>query len=176
MEDSEHHNCFGQSCSACKRKNKTCPNFATFATPNVYCGDCRQHFYGQNCFTSHKQGKKSVCSKFKKCPECCKVFKFSAKKTHICGEYHCRNCQVKVLPNHQCYIQPMATELSDLLTVQPDAFNPEDRAILEELIEEDNNEKNKEEMNRSPLFAVLISNVVWMRIRILRMFTLVGSM
>lgn len=70
----------------------------------------------------------------------------------------------------------MATELSDLLTVQPDAFNPEDRAILEELIEEDNNEKNKEEMNRSPLFAVLISNVVWMRIRILRMFTLVGSM
>ena len=39
----------------------------------------------------------------------------------------------------------MATELSDLLTVQPDAFNPEERAILEELIEEDNNEKNKED-------------------------------
>lgn len=65
VEDSGHHNCFGQSCSACKRKNKTCPNFATFATPNVYCGDCRRHFYGQNCFTSHKQGKKVFAASLK---------------------------------------------------------------------------------------------------------------
>lgn len=62
---------------------------------------------------------------------------------------------MKVLPNHQCYIQPMATELSDLLTVQPDAFYPEDRAILEELIEEDNNEKNKEEDEPEPLVCCI---------------------
>ena len=88
-ETSEKHNCVGQNCDACKRTNKTCPNFATFVTPEVYCSECNRCFYGQNCFEAHKQGKKdkigkerlpSVCSQVKQCPECCKKFKPSKKK------------------------------------------------------------------------------------------------
>ena len=52
-ETSEDHNCRGQNCSACKRTNKTCPNFATYTTPEVYCSVCNRFFYGQNCFDAH---------------------------------------------------------------------------------------------------------------------------
>lgn len=63
-EDFSHHNCFGQNCSACKRTNKTCPNFHLRITPDFYCSVCNRYFYGQNCFEAHKQSEKgkSVCS------------------------------------------------------------------------------------------------------------------
>jgi len=35
-ETAQKHNCQGQNCRACLRKNKTCPNFATFAIPQVF--------------------------------------------------------------------------------------------------------------------------------------------
>ena len=109
----------------------------------VYCKDCGRSFYGRQCFTAHKQS--AVCGMFKKCPECCKVYKNSKKKKHVCGEYRCPNCGDKVGPNHQCYIQPLTSELSDLLTAQPDAFSEEDRALLEELVKAEKAEKNKKE-------------------------------
>lgn len=143
QEDSAHHNCSRQNCEACRRKNGKCPDFKDNKRALVYCKDCGRSFYGRQCFTAHKQS--AVCGMFKKCPECCKVYKNSKKKKHVCGEYRCPNCGDKVGPNHQCYIQPLTSELSDLLTAQPDAFSEEDRALLEELVEAEKAEKNKKE-------------------------------
>lgn len=107
-ETHSHHNCMGQNCSACYRKNKTCPNFAVFKTAEVYCPDCNRYFYGQNCFEAHKQCHKgkSVCSQVKKCGECCKEYKVSKKKKHVCYQHTCPNCKEKKDINHRCYIQP----------------------------------------------------------------------
>ena len=79
QETSENHNCLGQNGSSCKRTNGSCPNFATYVTPEVYCDQCNQKFYGQNCYDAHKRGANSVCSRFKKCHECCQVYKFCPK-------------------------------------------------------------------------------------------------
>ena len=49
-EDSAHHNCMGQNCSACRRGNKTYPNFATWLTLEVCCERCHVKFYGRECF------------------------------------------------------------------------------------------------------------------------------
>ena len=68
-ETSEKHNCLGQNCSSCKRRNKRCPNFATFETPEVYCGDCNRLFYGQECYAAHKQRGKNICSELQVQPE-----------------------------------------------------------------------------------------------------------
>ena len=148
QEDSAHHNCSRQNCEACRRKNGKCPDFKDNKRALVYCKDCGQLFYGRQCFTAHKQS--AICGMFKKCPECCKVYKNSKKKKHVCGEYRCPNCGDKVGPNHQCYIQPLTSELSNLLTAQPDAFSEEDRALLEELVEAEKAEKNKKEEDEKP--------------------------
>ena len=47
-ENRANHNCMGQNCSACRRGNKTCPNFATWLTPEVCCERCNVKFYGLN--------------------------------------------------------------------------------------------------------------------------------
>ena len=141
---------------------------------NVYCNDCGQSFHGQNGFTAHK---KKLCRLFKKCPECCKVYKFSKKKKHVCGEYRCPNCLEKVLPNHQCYIQPLGMEFSNLLD-QVDDLNEEDRAILEDMLEAEAAEKVKKKRtkNHPRWCVVLILNVGWMKIKILRMCVWSGNM
>ena len=110
QETSENHNCLGQNCSSCKRTNGSCPNFATYVTPEVYCDQCNQKFYGQNCYDAHKRGANSVCSRFKKCHECCQVYKFCPKKKHHCYHALCRNCKEVTLVNHRCFIQPIVDE------------------------------------------------------------------
>ena len=70
--DCPHHNCEGQNCQACCRTNNTCPNFATWVRPSVYCKDCNGLFYGQNCFEHHKtkgkkKGDRSICESWKRC-------------------------------------------------------------------------------------------------------------
>ena len=52
-QDARHHNCEGQNCDACCRTNNSCPNFATWVKPSVYCPDCNGWFYGQDCFQAH---------------------------------------------------------------------------------------------------------------------------
>lgn len=110
QEMSENHNCLGQNGSSCKRTNGSCPNFATYVTPEVYCDQCNQKFYGQNCYDAHKRGANSVCSRFKKCHECCQVYKFRPKKKHHCYHALCRNCKEVTLVNHRCFIQPIVDE------------------------------------------------------------------
>lgn len=138
QETSEKHNCRGQNCSDCKRSKGACPNFATFVSPQVYCHDCNRKFYGQNCFDAHKHGKKSVCSQFKKCPECCQTFKVVPKKKHQCFYAYCRNCKQTVHIHHRCFIQPIVDE--------------EEAEDVEDF--EDNGEE-KEEGKAAPLTCVM---------------------
>ena len=67
----------------------------------------------------------------------------------MCGEYRCPNCREKVLPNHQCYIQPLGMEFSNLLD-QVDDLNEEDRAILEDMVEAEAAEKSQKEEDEEP--------------------------
>ena len=83
----------------------------------------------------------------KKCPECCKVYKFSKKKKHVCGVYRCPNCKSKVLPKHQCYIQPLKEEFANLQDLKD--LNAEDQALLD-MIEAENAEKEAEQEEEPP--------------------------
>ena len=106
-ETAKEHNCVGQNCKAYLRKNKTCLNFAVFKTPEVYCERCGRRFYGQNCFEAHRRG---VCNKWKKCPECCKVYEVKSGKKHVCHRARCPNCKEEKDINHHCYIQYVPKE------------------------------------------------------------------
>lgn len=132
----------GQNCSACYRKNKTCLNFAVFAVAEVFCNKCGRYFYGQNCFEAHRRGSKSVCSKFKKCAEFCKVYEVSKKKKHICYEYNCPNCKQTVMWDHQCYTQPL--EDYRFLIEQKEQGPEEEENLLPQPEEEENNEEKEE--------------------------------
>ena len=146
QENAEHHNCSQQNCNKCRRKNGKCPDFQERKHAHVFCKDCGQTFYGQNCFKTHQT---KLCQKSKKCPDCCKVYKFSKKKKHICGEYKCPNCREKVLANHQCYIQPLKMDFSNLQNEAGD-LNEEDRALLEDMVEAEVSEKSAQEEEEEP--------------------------
>lgn len=103
----------GQNCRACHQGSKACPNFATWVTPEVCCDRCHVTFYGPECFEAHQQklrGGKSVCERFRKCLECCKVYEVKGKKKHRCYQSRCPNCQKVTDVNHDCYIQPIVEE------------------------------------------------------------------
>ena len=142
-ENAEHHNCIRQNCDKCRRKKGQCPDFKEKKPASIYCQECGQSFRGQNCFTAHKE---KLCERMKKCPECCKCYKFSKKRKHICGEYKCPNCREKVLPNHQCYIHPLACKLEE----PGDELNEEDRANLEQMVEAEAAEKSEKEEDEEP--------------------------
>ena len=140
----EKHNCERQNCDKCRRTKGECKGFKDRKPADVYCGDCGQSFRGPDCFAAHKTNR---CAKYKKCFHCCKVYKFSAKKKHVCGVYKCRNCKEKVLPKHQCYIMPLKEEFNGL---DDPNLNPEDRALLEDMIEAENAEKQAQEKDELP--------------------------
>ena len=87
-EGAQHHNCQGQNCSACFRRNKTCPNFAAWTKPTLHCPDCNCMFCGTDCFEAHKvKGEKrtdqSICESWKKCLLCCGHYHLNPKKNLI---------------------------------------------------------------------------------------------
>jgi len=133
-ETADAHNCQGQNCRACWRK-KTCPNFAMFVDPQVYCKDCNRKFYGQDCYAAHKcrktENSMSVCQRLVKCPECCKEYKPNRKKKHECGVHYYRNCDADVLPDHPCYIQPIANEKEKKDGLRRTAESEEEEMMLE---------------------------------------------
>ena len=43
---------------------------------------------------------------YKKCPECCRVFKVERKKKHVCFQTKCQNCGEVKDVLHDCCIQP----------------------------------------------------------------------
>ena len=70
-------------------------------------------FYGPECFEAHQQkprGGKSVCERFRKCLECCKVYQVKGKKKHRCYQCRCLNCQKVTDVNHDCHTQPIVEE------------------------------------------------------------------
>ena len=124
-ETAEQHNCKGQNCLACRRGKKQCKNFATWVKPTHYCNECNRSFYGPDCFDAHKKGSKqtkSVCKWWKKCLDCCKVFKRHLE--HQCYTAKCGNCGQTKAVNHQCFIQPYKAK--------KDVAEEEDEAVLPE--------------------------------------------
>ena len=70
-------------------------------------------FMGQNVLryiSKNPRGGKSVCERFRKCLECCKVYQVKGKKKHRCYQSRCPNFQEVTDVNHDCYIQPMVEE------------------------------------------------------------------
>ena len=65
------------------------------------------------------------------------MYKYSKKKKHVCREYRCPNCREKVLPKHQCYIQPLG---------QADEISED----LEDLTEAEAVEKSSQEEDEEP--------------------------
>ena len=142
-KDAEHHNCSRQNCDKCRRKNGKCVDFKERKPANVYCGECGQSFRGQDCFAAHKA---KPCAKFKKCPECCKVYKFSKKKKRV------RCLSVPELQGQSSSKSPMlysASEEEFGNLVDPN-MNEEDRGLLEEMIEAEAAEKEPEEEEDHP--------------------------
>ena len=79
-ENAEHHNCERQNCDKCRRTGGKCKAFKEKQPASLPCKDCGQLFRGPDCFAAHKR---SLCEKFKKCPLCCKVYKFKKKKKRV---------------------------------------------------------------------------------------------
>ena len=129
IEDAEKHNCVRQNCDLCKRKQSKCKAFKEKQPANIFCNECNRWFRGPDCFTAHQR---TVCANWKKCLDCCKVYKFNKKKKHQCGEYACSNCKENVSRNHQCYIQPIKDpEQENFCRMQIPNLSAEDRELLE---------------------------------------------
>ena len=82
QQDAEHHNCERLNCDKCRRTNGKCKGFKENQPPSEYCQACNRTFRGPYCFAAHKR---SLCAKMKKCPDCCKVYKFKKKKKRVWG-------------------------------------------------------------------------------------------
>lgn len=72
VDDTQNHDCRGQNCPACLRKNNSCPNYAAWIHPQLEYPHCDKKFYGQDCFNAHqlkrnKKEDKSLCKMSKKC-------------------------------------------------------------------------------------------------------------
>ena len=129
VEDAEHHNCVRQNCDLCKRKQSKCKAFKEKKPASLLCKDCNRKFRGVDCFAAHKR---TACAKFKKCLECCKVYKYNKKKKHVCGEYSCSNCKSNVPVNHQCYIQPIKEEKQEeFCRLEIPGLSAEDQDLLD---------------------------------------------
>ena len=97
--------------------------------------------------------KQSCVSDSKSVPSAVKRTSFQRKR-NVCGEYRCPNCKSKVLPNHQCYIQPLEMDFSNLLD-QADEMNEEDRAILEDMAEAAEKSEQEEDKEPPPLVCCI---------------------
>ena len=128
-EDAEHHNCARQNCDLCRRKQSKCKGFKEKQPANVYCKACNRWFRGPDCFAAHQP---SVCAAYKKCRECCKVYKVNKKKKHVCYMYTCSNCKTEVPASHQCYIQPIQEEKQEkFCRLDIPNLSEEDQDLLE---------------------------------------------
>ena len=122
-ESAEHHNCFGQNCPGCLRRNKKCPNYAAWLKPNFECRDCHCLFYGEDCLEQHKKDK--LCGKYRRCLVCAQEYQVDKKKPHKCYHSTCRNCKQFVnISEHLCYIQPEIEEEKETVEEAEDFEDP----------------------------------------------------
>ena len=115
-EKKDCHKC-AFNCKMCCKSG--CPTLTADKSKMKYtlkCEDCNRFFPNKTCFSNHKlqttskTGKvsKSVCERIWKCQECKKVMDRVKQppETHICGDYHCKNCKRIVRKDHKCYMLP----------------------------------------------------------------------
>ena len=153
VEDAEHHNCTRQNCDLCLRKQSKCKAFKEKQPPNIHCKDCNRWFRGPDCFAAHQR---SVCAKFKKCADCCKVYKVNKKKKHTCDEYMCSNCKENVPANHQCYIQPIKEKKQEkFYRLDIPDLAPEDQELLDAMKDMEREEMGGERKKAEPLVCCI---------------------
>ena len=130
-DDIEHHPCEGRRCRSCREfecvdylQCKSGRALGEHPRPQLFCMECKRHFYGADCYRRHAErvgGKKSVCQRWRKCGDCCKTYevKYGEKKQrkghgHKCGWTKCSHCKEYVfLQDHQCFIQRLDETMDD---------------------------------------------------------------
>ena len=128
-EDHSNHNCMGQNCPSCLRRDKTCPNYASWLKPTFSCDICHVSFYGQDCFDHHK--KKKQCQTYKKCLTFCHQYSVNKTKPHRCYHSTCRNCKAFVKINeHRCFSQPISDDEEEEDTEEPEEISEENSPLL----------------------------------------------
>ena len=74
----------------------------------LHCNDCNKFFANTICLLNHKQEhsvyKKTICETFKKCDLCKKSYRVDEDRKHECFKELCKNCKIKMDPNHLCFI------------------------------------------------------------------------
>lgn len=63
-DHANRHICSRLNCGKCQRYNGRCADVNEKKAPFVFCEDCRNSFYGVDCFATHKR--KNKCKKIKK--------------------------------------------------------------------------------------------------------------
>ncbi len=113
-------------CRGCFRRHCTDKNNVNGA---ICCQECHRIFPGVICHAEHlvRTGpeRPSLCERFRKCPDCGRVFKqrnrlYWRNRTHKCGELFCRSCKAYTDPGHLCYIKTVQeeTEIRERLAEQ----------------------------------------------------------
>tara|TARA_R110001632_G_scaffold135512_1_gene250994 strand:- start:27 stop:3587 length:3561 start_codon:yes stop_codon:yes gene_type:complete len=103
----DKHKCRSK-CNICCSYDCDCVNLDFKLNPPKKwsnCNDCFRFFPSSKCFENHKE---TTCDKIWKCKDCKKILnkKEHPIKEHICGDFVCRNCGVKVGKDHKCYMFP----------------------------------------------------------------------
>ena len=122
-DDLAHHPCDGRRCKSCYSRDceeylalKRQLNQRRYPQPTVKCDLCNRWFMGPTCFARHLSrvnGKQSLCQTWKKCRECCKLYKVKYTEKgqpkgprHKCGWTECSVCDQRAnIEMHQCFIQ-----------------------------------------------------------------------
>ena len=79
------------------------------------CDICGITFVNKQCFNNHKdtnpKNRFRKCKASKKCNECGCIYRVEKGKTHICGEYKCKDCsEIYTEAPHYCMFKPLNIE------------------------------------------------------------------
>jgi hypothetical protein len=72
---------------------------------NKKCDKCNITIKFSKCYDIHT---KTCHGNYWCCDKCTKLFAFSRKESHICGEKRCNHCNIYYIDNHRCYVKPLA--------------------------------------------------------------------
>lgn len=80
-----------------------------------YCTDCNRYFQNKTCLDMHnakQDSRKSICQTYFKCKDCNQIINMKKhKKVHVCHEHYCKTCKDYVNEDHQCYMQPVESDV-----------------------------------------------------------------
>ncbi|XP_061190440.1 uncharacterized protein LOC133198353 [Saccostrea echinata] len=107
--DKNRHFC-GKPCLVCKRLGE-CPK----TDQSIPCPECNMTCRSMACYEAHRdtdEGKKqSQCQRYWRCLTCYRVVNRHGrdlkKQPHVCGEWHCKQCNETVEESHLCYMRAL---------------------------------------------------------------------